>query len=882
MTAFGAFIKKTEINFELLNQHSLFLITGPTGSGKTTILDAITFSLFGEASGETRHAENFKSDYSDLTTLCSVDFEFELKGKKYILYRSPRQIKKSAKGNGKIIIINSKAKLILDDGSEITGVENVNQKIVELLGMTYKQFRQIVILPQGEFKKLLEAKSEDKQEIFRKIFDTDIYERFSKILLSKTREIESEIAASKLLINGYISAIDLSDDENLIKIVSQFLSDNHNESSKNFNSLLMILEDNIKNNNLIIEKIKNSINYLESNKESINIQIANVKILEDRKLRLLDLKNKFNDNLQIQRSLKVDLENVIIKLNEISKEKDEISDLIYKKNALDMKLQLFNEIEKLDQEYNFNFNNSLKILNKLKKMQMAERKVILQEDLKKDDFLLHKFNEFISSIDVYNSIFKEYKSSENDYLLAYERFLAGQAGLLAKNLLDGKACPVCGSKSHPDKAAFLTDTPSQDLVKKLSLKTRKLRDKLSNLDLNLLDNYNFIKDKIPQVSDIEYCEILKNKTMFLEIFKDYNLSFNEKLIEEKNIKIDIHDLTLEIIRQNIEMYNNLKLNIDIKLRSLGDQKNLILDKLKNEPSREFLLADINSLDEQILTIKRNYKSISLKYQEVKTSVDKNNQQLESLQSEIIQLNSQLKQSSEIEKIDLQKLKNQLSEIDNKLVEYRNKYAKIMSRINVNRKQYDNIKEILNKFQKLYRKYANYATLSDVANGRNPERISFERYILASYFQDVIDAANIKLAEMTRYRYVLKRKEDKERNNRSSGLDLEVIDNYTGKARHINTLSGGEAFKASLCLALGLADVVQKYSGGVEIDTLFIDEGFGTLDNESLDSAIEALMSLNQSGRLIGIISHVNELKERVAVKIVVTPSKNGSKIEVMC
>ena len=189
MTAFGPFAKKTEIDFSVLNEHSLFLITGPTGSGKTTILDAMTFALFGEASGDMRLTENFKSDYSDLNELCCVSLEFQLRGKRYVVERYPKQKRISARKNN-IVVINSKAKLTLDDGEEIVGVENVNQKVFELFGLTYKQFKQIVILPQGEFKKLLEAKSEEKQEIFRKIFDTDIYEKFCKVLLEKTKEIE--------------------------------------------------------------------------------------------------------------------------------------------------------------------------------------------------------------------------------------------------------------------------------------------------------------------------------------------------------------------------------------------------------------------------------------------------------------------------------------------------------------------------------------------------------------------------------------------------------------------------------------------------------------------------------------------------------------------
>lgn len=878
MTAFGPFAKKTEIDFSVLNEHSLFLITGPTGSGKTTILDAMTFALFGEASGDMRLTENFKSDYSDLNELCCVSLEFQLRGKRYVVERYPKQKRISARKNN-IVVINSKAKLTLDDGEEIVGVENVNQKVVELFGLTYKQFKQIVILPQGEFKKLLEAKSEEKQEIFRKIFDTDIYEKFCKVLLEKTKEIEKRIESQKLLIESYIGMIDIKDDDELKESVDEYFLNKSENKETNLNLLVLKLENNIERNKKFSQDKKSLIDELERKKNKINNELTSIKILEDKKLRLSEAEHKVSEKIKMENELKIKLEDAKIKLDKFSEKKSHITDLIYEKNKLNNRLEYFNELNNLKNEYKLNLDKKNKIDKNIELLELAKKKLELEEEIKTENDILLKLNELILSIDVYINIYREYELSQREYLINYEKFLAGQAGFLAEKLADNNPCPVCGSIYHPKKAVLLKDTPSESYVNSLSLKTKKLRDKIANLDLKLSESYNFIKDKFVEIGNIKYKDILKNKDELINIFDKYRTEVSEKKKEINNIDVNIINLNLEVIKQNIIKSSEDKLIVDVKITSLKNDINNCKLKLDSEESEETIYLKIRNIDKQILDIESQYKFFEEGYNSVKESYYKNNQEIKYLINEIENLKLQLEES-EFKEIssNLDNLKLELSNMDEKLDVLRDENMILISKLNINIRQYENIKNILNIYQKLYDKYSSYAFLSDVSNGKNPKRISFERYILASYFQDVIGAANVKFLEMTGYRYLLKRKEDKEKNNRASGLDLEIIDNYTGKSRNINTLSGGESFKASLCLALGLAEVVQMNSGGIEIDTLFIDEGFGTLDIESLDSTIEALISLKKTGRLIGIISHVNELKDYISAKLVVNSSKTGSNI----
>ncbi|MBP0979896.1 MAG: SMC family ATPase [Oscillospiraceae bacterium] len=891
MNAFGAFIKKTEIDFRELNKSGLFLITGPTGSGKTTILDAITFALFGEASGDKRQTENFKSDYSELSDLCFVSLEFELKQKKYIIERYPKQQKKSTRvskssKNSNIITVNSKARLIFEDETEIVGADNVNKKITELFGMTYKQFKQIIILPQGEFQKLLESKSEEKQEIFRKIFDTNIYESFSKILSEKTKEIQKNIESEKLLINSYINSIDITDDEALTKSIFEFLSCLNSSSNFNLDLLILDLKNNIKILESKTKKQKNNINLLENQKNNINQKISEIIILKDKKLKLENLKNKLDDKNNIKIKLKQELGELKNKLEKLSESKKQIPDLIYQKSFLNNQLDFLKKLNNLKSEYNLNLEKKSDIILKINQTKEAEKKLILKNELNSQQNIIIKLRELITSIDVYLEIYQEYKDTEKQYLISYESFLAGQAGFLAQKLKDKTPCPVCGSLEHPNKACLINQTPSESTVNSLSIKTKKLRDKIADLDLKLAENYNFIKENIKEnikkniVFEIKYQDILKNKDYFIKIFDFYKELEKQKKLELDNIKINIKNLDLESLQKSLQEFNNQKLVLDTRLDSIKLEIKELEIKLSNLDSFESINLKIQNIDKKILELENLYKDSESNYLKIKTLDDKNTQEIRYLTEEIDLINLDFYKNNIdnleniFEKLENLKLKNQ--EIDNELEKTRNEYMILSSRLNINIKQYENIKNTIEKYISLCDEYSEYATLSDISNGKNPQRISFERYILASYFQDVIDAANIKFSEMTGFRYLLKRKEDKEKNNRASGLDLEIIDNYTGKTRNINTLSGGESFKASLCLALGLANVVQTNAGGVEIDTLFIDEGFGTLDSESLDVTIEALMSLKKSGRLIGIISHVSELKERIPTKLLILPSKTGS------
>ena len=906
MAAFGAFVNKTEIDFSKLEKYSLFLITGATGSGKTTILDALTFALFGEASGGSRQTENFQSDYSDFSQKCFVKLEFELKQKRYIIEREPKQLKKSARKDGNIVV-NSKAKLTLEDSKEITGVENVNQKIVELLGLTCKQFKQIVVLPQGEFQKLLEAKSEDKQEIFRKIFDTEIYEKFCGALQKRTKEIASQIEDSKLLLKSYIGAINVDEDEDLKDVISGFELENkfninnivqvapinnHNKNKDiNLMELVDALKESIEKTRLLSKEKDKQISEFEEKKQAHRTQIFQVQNSQNKIAKLKGIQAKISCNLEQKKVFESEFDEMNLRFEKATKNKDKIPEYILQENVLNNKLEYIKDIENLKAEYGSKLAKKNTLEKKIGKLLIFQRLLKLKEEKAVQKNILKNLKNLGDSISIYKQIYAEMKAIEKNHLEAYGKFLAGQAGFLARNLSEGECCPVCGSTSHPSKARLLKDTPSQSYVDSLYTSYKKIGDKLSSIDKDMFENYNFLKDKISEFLLIKYKDILVSKDEILHLFSKHENFYSQTIQEIKNIQKNNFDINIEKLEQELSMedceqyikkFNDNKIVIATNLDMLCSEIKSKQSNLKSKDTQESVNSELNQIEQRISKIKAEFEFCKKERDKFKTRFERNEQELQDLKEQEHDLKSELK---DIDSQDVSEVLNQLNtevdKIDIVLSDLRNEQKNLSYRLKTNLNQYKNISKLLIENQRLYDKYSDYATLSEVSNGRNFLRISFERYILASYFQDVIDMANIKFQEMTGSRYLLKRKEDKERNNRASGLDLEIVDNYTGKARHVNTLSGGEAFKASLCLALGLAEVVQIYSGGVEIDTLFIDEGFGTLDAESLDVMIESLMSLKKRGRLIGVISHVNELKEKIPAKLVVSSSKSGSKLEIV-
>ena len=1030
ISAFGPYASKQVIDFEELKGRNIFVISGKTGAGKTTIFDAISYALYGEASGESRETDSLRSHFADDNTETYVELEFELRGEKYTVNRVPKQKKKKARGEG-YTEKSADATLTLPDGKVITKVKNVTDKIIEILGITREQFKQIVMLAQGEFKKLLLADSVEREGIFRKIFNTYDFEKIQAELKDKAANLSKNRTKSKhemeinlknikgehdIVIDEYVDfplVIEklkdlLERDNNIYKTL--------NEEGKEVDNKLQVKNQEKAiietNNNLIKEKeiITKALDELLSkedeykNKSKTIIDGKNakeVKYIEDKLIETtkkltkreedynLSLKNidslklkqeEANKLLQIEESKECDREKLSVEINNLNKLEEKIIELDSLNNKV-MHLKQSAENSKLQIINNKKETEELKKSKEEKELQLKDiatletKKVELESDIKAKNKTLDEVRELFKVIRSFQNTYiehnnkaKEYKEFEVEYKKVKENYekmddlyKKEQAGILASKLQENEPCPVCGSTNHPNKATIKENLkiPTKEELKVAKENLDKLEkenlEKINNLTtlnsnkttyleqvnnhlsmlsatLNIDKTFNSetakvvknlgteLKSVIDKLKD-ELLKVIDKISLKEKIEKELNLittTINEreqsliKLEEcEKNYTTELTQNITKIdeykkeIPENITDVKTLNNLIEVKTKELNISKEKLAKlRLENENLAKKLEGEnstskeINkSIEELKLEIANNKANFNEAIKEqgfdnIQTYEDAKLQisMVESLEKEVENYNSELKltkvkqediinKTKDIVFMDITTIDEEIRSIQNNKKELESKLRELHAIIVGNKTILKNVENLNIEFKEIEEEYKVVGELADLANGKKAPYISFERYILASYFEDIIEAANIRLEKMTGDRFSLIRKTSKSKGAGQKGLELEIYDNYTDSSRDVSSLSGGESFKASLSLALGLSDIVQSNAGGVSLDTMFVDEGFGTLDPQSLDNAIDSLLELQRGGRLVGIISHVEELKERIDAKLEVTSTSKGSKVE---
>ena len=1030
ISAFGPYASKQVIDFEELKGRNIFVISGKTGAGKTTIFDAISYALYGEASGESRETDSLRSHFADDNTETYVELEFELRGEKYTVNRVPKQKKKKARGEG-YTEKSADATLTLPDGKVITKVKNVTDKIIEILGITREQFKQIVMLAQGEFKKLLLADSVEREGIFRKIFNTYDFEKIQAELKDKAANLSKNRTKSKhemeinlknikgehdIVIDEYVDfplVIEklkdlLERDNNIYKTLNEGGKEvDNNLQVKNQEKAIIETNNNLLKEKEIITKALEELlskedEYKNKSKTIIDGKNAKeVKYIEDKLIETtkkltkreedynLSLKNidslklkqeEANKLLQIEESKECDREKLSVEINNLNKLEEKIIELDSLNNKV-MHLKQSAENSKLQIINNKKETEELKKSKEEKELQLKDiatletKKVELESDIKAKNKTLDEVRELFKVIRSFQNTYiehnnkaKEYKEFEVEYKKVKENYekmddlyKKEQAGILASKLQENEPCPVCGSTNHPNKATIKENLkiPTKEELKVAKENLDKLEkenlEKINNLTtlnsnkttyleqvnnhlsmlsatLNIDKTFNSetakvvknlgteLKSVIDKLKD-ELLKVIDKISLKEKIEKELNLittTINErehsliKLEEcEKNYTTELTQNITKIdeykkeIPENITDLKTLNNLIEVKTKELNISKEKLAKlRLENENLAKKLEGEnstskeINkSIEELKLEIANNKANFNEAIKEqgfdnIQTYEDAKLQisMVESLEKEVENYNSELKltkakqediinKTKDIVFMDITTIDEEIRSIQNNKKELESKLRELHAIIVGNKTILKNVENLNIEFKEIEEEYKVLGELADLANGKKAPYISFERYILASYFEDIIEAANIRLEKMTGDRFSLIRKTSKSKGAGQKGLELEIYDNYTDSSRDVSSLSGGESFKASLSLALGLSDIVQSNAGGVSLDTMFVDEGFGTLDPQSLDNAIDSLLELQRGGRLVGIISHVEELKERIDAKLEVTSTSKGSKVE---
>lgn len=911
MSAFGPYKGEVCLDMDKLGKSGLYLITGDTGAGKTTVFDAVCFALYGSASGEVRQTNMFRSKYASADTPTFVRMVFEYDGKIYDVKRNPEYLRPSKRGDG-FTKQTANAELVLPNGTAITKVNEVNDKIKEIIGVDRTQFSQIAMIAQGDFRKLLDCDTNTRKDIFRKIFKTESYKVFEEKIKGQFLDLCEQRKLEKQSTAQYINQLS-SDENSTFYYEIQKAKDGEMLSD----DIIALAENLIENDTELKRECDEKYNKTTEKITLINSQIALEKSRRSAKEDYQKTQGKIKECEEKLLSFETALA--------ISKKKFDESEVISKKaSLLEEKMTKFDELENASSLLISKQNEAEKTQiqielskNKLEKLQQEIEQIKAEKDKLKDSSLLaQKYKTKLTELEQKKSALKElstkyqeYKSQKSlldklkketqeaiesweiaseDYNAKNSAFLSAQAGIMAQKLIDGQPCPVCGSISHPNPATLFPFSPSEEdvkLAKTVADKANENANTLSQKSASQKSAVEALDAAVKEIGKKLFCsenDIIENakklkETVLAELEEVKNLLLISEKGEEKLAALEKE---LPKKSENLSLVQNEISTLNASLSALKvfvAEKQNSLEKLKSEldfDSKPKAVAKFNEYKTFVSFAKNEYENAKNIYDGAKN-------ELSVLNGKKAALEKTLKES---ESYDITELNTNLNELTSAQKTLDDKRQMLFSRIKHNSDIKEKISENSEKLSALDKKYLVYCALSNTANGNvsGKEKITLETFVQMKYFDSIIGKANIRLLTMTDGQYELVRRNEAQNKRSQVGLDLDVLDHYNGTSRSVGTLSGGESFMASLCLALGLSDEIQSSNGGIKLDTMFVDEGFGSLDGEALDRALSALVSLSQGNRLVGIISHVEALGERIDNKIIVTKEReNGSNAKIV-
>lgn len=918
MSAFGSYAGKNVIDFTG-QQQGIFLITGDTGAGKTTIFDAITYALYNQTSGGERNGNMMRSQYAQPETETYVELEFLYRGQTYRVRRNPDyKITKTLK-NGKIREqkVPHSVELTMPDGTVFPEKKNATDaKIIEILGLTADQFSQIVMIAQGDFLKLLYTKSDERKMIFSKLFRTDIYWKIQENLRRKSMEMDERIQENDRAFEQEKSRIILlpeSEELPLDELVER---------------LRERLKDALKEQNLrranVEELNKKITKYEEINKLFVSLEKIrqNGKELEARQAESKERRQQIENARKADKVLVAEQQNLrqqqeveqsaqaIAKMTETlandqemfetlktqqqeaeAKQKREAADIQKKMLALEQSFPSYEALQNARSEE----QQAKKVwedLGKISEESFHKKKAgiaALKEQQKRQEQVVEQTKKNWEQTSLSAS------ESAKHYEHMYEAFLKEQAGILAENLSAGCPCPVCGSTVHPDPAK-LSDHAVTELEVEQAKKTRAAAEEKRDLAYAAFEAEKTEKQKLAQAVEKEEADFVLAQTIAKQQRKEAEQNYvslqktaeqiREKLVypslAEAKKQYAAMQKALEAAEQEIakkrqkvselaEAMNTLK---GQKLAEEENQKTAKKLAVKTEKEYAKLLEKSGFVSEETyhLAILPERSRSKLEREEKEYESQCLRQQSEQKLLE--------KQVSGKTYTDTTELNEQLKAEKQALKEAEKTYMELHTAYENDRSVLQNCAVYLEKGKKLESEDQVIKSLSKTANGRlsGSAKIDFETYIQRQYFKQIIHEANKRLLTMSNHQFILKLKEEANTGRKTNeGLDLSVYSLVTDSERDVKTLSGGESFLAALAMALGLSDIVERSAGAIHPDMMFIDEGFGSLDAQSRQQAIEVLGELAGDSRMVGIISHVTELKEQIDRKLVVNRTDNGSR-----
>ena len=921
ISAFGPYADRTVIDLNKLGKSGLYLIAGDTGAGKTTIFDAITYALFGRASGDSRDdSKLFRCLNAKPETKTEVDLTFEYAGKEYRVVRNPEYMRPKARGDGMTKEAAS-ATLYYPDASgrqgpssrSVSKEKEVNIAVQDIVGIDRDQFTQIAMIAQGDFLNLLLASTDERKKIFRKIFKTDKFNALQDELKRRASEIEKQCSDSESSACTMVAQIQCAAESAYVQDLEQAKNLAAARQVADWQGVCSTAESIIAEDEQAQAKMKAELSGFETRLTAMDKELGQAQNIEKTRNALKKATEDFEKILPTLAPLKEaklaaeakqpereSLQESITTLRNSLPDYDQLesrrSDVAQKENAAK---GLVADLEKngkavealkatiavLEEELaSLGDAGSKKqeLIAQLEKL--TTRQKDLQEVGKSVKELATSREKFEKAKQLYITADADYQKKNAEYEAMNRAFLNEQAGIIAETLVDNEPCPVCGSTEHPHKACKSVEAPSQaelEQFKELAAQAESVRSTRSAEAAQAKGAYDEKQASVDTVvhelfgecsledarerGNTEYAEnrdkmAMLNTAVSKEEEREKRKAFLEKNIPEKRRELEgLQEASTEFEKQ----ISGLKADV-------------VSGKLAvEELSKKLVFASKADAEKQIAETQQQLDSSKRELEKATNAFTECEKQVNDLNASKGTLASQLEGAPEYDLVALQAKRDEAASTRDALVQRLNT---VTARQSQNRNALSQIRKTVDSLGEQLRRRGWIRNLSATANGglSGTSKVMLETYVQASYFDRIVSRANVRFRILSNGQYELVRRMEATNNRSQSGLDLNVLDHASGRQREVKTLSGGESFLASLSLALGLADEVQSSAGGIQLDTMFVDEGFGSLDDESLRLAINTLQTLAGENRLVGIISHVSELEGKI--EKIVRVKKDDNKI----
>lgn len=1010
---FGPYTDSQEIDFTQFNEQRLFLIHGPTGSGKTALLDAICFAIYGETSGDERDGQELRSDFADGDAPTEVQLDFRLGDRRFRITRRPMQSLDKQRGDG-VRTHSHRATLYErthlaagadEDGKTVAdGKRDVDAKVQELLGFEVDQFRQVVMLPQGKFRRFLSSSSKDREDLLKVMFETEPFEALQEEFFEMKKEAQAEVERVQDRQSGVLErhGVDSPDGleekrekaERIHGMAEDWLAELQSREDDAVDALQSARSDQEKLDErdearAAVEALNAQMDEHEERTRTLQAAEQAAKVapyqstMEDRKEEAESAKTALKkavaerdekadaleaaetameqekerddkrDRLRDRLSTLSDLAETVESLGTVKSELDAAEE---KKSDAEERLEKAEEkkddLETQVSEAEATYETVQATARQLElleaKAETAERRLSEAQTLATKREALAEAEARVEEAEGAVESRKARLTDAETHLSGLEqRRMDGYATVLADDLSEGEPCPVCGSHEHPHPATGAHDVPAREELAEARAAVDAAREALTDAREELSAAQKEEAQIQTSISDIlERDEDLgEEEVSSLEETRD---SAQAQLEEAQSAKEDLitldeelsaHREKLDALDAEIEEARAAVQAADTEITRLASRRDTLAEDVPEELSTPEALAEARDTAQETLdelkaaleTARTEREEAKTAFTEAKTTVENARSRLneatekaetaegtfreklqsagfesraayddalqpenerEALRRRIKQFESDLseargrfqrakEQAADIESPDVEAAEARVASLKGWVERQQQRTFQVQRVAEDTASALDDLSDLREALQAADERYRDVGALADAARGKNDHNLSLQRFVLATRLEDVLEVANQHVARMSQDRYRLRRHDEVRHGNRAAGLDLTVHDAYTGTERPVSTLSGGEGFQAALALALGLSEVVQRVAGGRHIETIFIDEGFGSLDPEALDRAMESLASLQAGGRLVGIISHVADLKQRVQARIEVTPSQEGSTVRMV-